>query len=338
MSATPYENLTPELILAAVESAGFTVSGSLFALNSFENRVYQIGLDDDQFIIAKFYRPGRWSDAAILEEHEFMLELAEREIPVIPPLPLTNGSTLATYADYRFALFTRQGGRSLELSNLEHLEWMGRAIGRIHAVGQTRRFQHRLTLNVETYGEKPYAFLRDNGFVPESLRHNYYAILEHNLLLIRQCYQKVGEVNLIRVHGDCHIGNVLVTPEGLKLVDFDDCLQAPAIQDLWMLLTGETEAIIEQQLQAILTGYQEFMDFDYRELRLIEALRTLRMIHYSGWLAKRWEDPAFPRNFPWFNTPRYWEDQLQQLREQAFVLEALLNKDDDLPDEENEEC
>ena len=276
MSATPYDNLTPELILSAIESVGFAASGSLFALNSFENRVYQIGLEDGQFIIAKFYRPKRWSDAAILEEHEFMLELAAREIPVIPPLLLNNDSTLAKYADYRFALFKRQGGRSLELSNLEHLEWMGRAIGRIHAVGKTRRFQHRLTLSVETYGEKPYAFLRENGFIPEVLRHNYGSILERNLQLIKTCYQKAGDVQFLRVHGDCHIGNVLVTAEGLKLVDFDDCLQAPAIQDLWMLLTGETETIIEQQLQAILTGYQEFMDFDYRELKLIEALRTLR--------------------------------------------------------------
>lgn len=315
----PYENLDPDLILSAIESVGFACNGSLIALNSYENRVYQIGIEDADPIIAKFYRPNRWSDAAILEEHAFALELVEHEIPIVAPLQ-TDAGTLVTYNNYRFALFPRRGGRPLELDNLDHLEWMGRFLGRLHAVGATKKFEHRITLNVQTYGYQPYQFLLDNHFIPDTAKHNYCAVMDTILQSIEQIYQLVEPITLIRLHGDCHAGNVLWN-NGPLFVDLDDCLQGPAIQDLWMLTSGQD---IKEQLDRILDGYEEFFEFNYQELKLIEVMRTLRMIHYSGWLAKRWDDPAFPLNFPWFNTPRYWDEQLHVLREQATKLELIL--------------
>jgi Ser/Thr protein kinase RdoA (MazF antagonist) len=292
-------------------------------LNSFENRVYQVGIEDSPPLIAKFYRPNRWSDDAILEEHEFATELVTHEIPVVAPLASANGHTLHSYQDFRFALFPRKGGRALELDNLDHLEWMGRFIGRLHAVGATKPFKHRLTIDVQTYGRGPYQFLLENNFIPEEVKHNFCYTMEALLPKIDLCIREAGTLDVIRLHGDCHAGNVLWSDTGPHIVDLDDCLMGPAIQDIWMLLSGNPEQV-KIQLNRILDGYCEFYDYNPRELRLVEALRTLRMIHYSGWLARRWEDPAFPLNFPWFNTPRYWQDQLQHLNEQSELLDQVI--------------
>lgn len=322
--STPYELLSPDLILNSIESLGFHCTGSLLALNSYENRVYQIGIEDASPIIAKFYRPHRWTDASIIEEHQFSAELLEHDLPVIAPLQDAQGNTLHQHQGFRFALFPRKGGRSLELDNLDHLEWMGRFLGRMHAIGATRPFKHRIQLNLETYGHIPYQYLLQHNFVPEELRHNYSHVVEQLLQKIEVCFREVGQVDNLRIHGDCHAGNVLWSDSGPHIVDLDDCLTGPAIQDIWMLLSGSKEQV-KVQLNRILDGYCEFNDFNYRELHLVEALRTLRMIHYTGWLAKRWEDPAFPLNFPWFNTPRYWQDQLQHLNEQLVLLEAAID-------------
>lgn len=322
---TPYANLNPDLILSAIETTGVRCNGSLIALNSYENRVYQVGVEDSKPLIAKFYRPLRWSNEAILEEHQFALELIQHEIPIVAPLIL-NQQTLHLVEDFRFALFSREGGRTLELDNLAHLTWMGRFIGRLHAVGKSKPFKHRLQLSVDQYGYIPYQFLRDNQFIPANIEKNYALVMQDLLEKITQTFQKIGSTEYLRLHGDCHVGNIL-WQEGPKIVDLDDCLMGPAIQDLWMLISGDTDAEKRLQLDAILTGYEEFCDFDYRELKLIEALRTLRMIHYSGWLAKRWDDPAFPLTFPWFNTQAYWEEQIAHLRDQAMLLEEGLTND-----------
>ncbi len=324
---TPYETLDPNLILSAVESVGYQCSGFLSALNSYENRVYQIGIEESAPLIAKFYRPSRWSDAAILEEHQFAHELLQQEIPVIAPLINTNGESLHHYQGFRFALFPRVGGHALEVDNLEHLEWMGRLLGRLHAVSACRPFEHRITLDIQSYGYQPYQFLIDHHFVPEHIKTNYCRIAETALQKVHDCFQFVGATPIIRLHGDCHAGNILWNPNGPQLVDLDDCLMGPAIQDIWMLLSGNAHDV-NLQIRCILDGYHEFYDFNYRELKLIEALRTLRMIHYAGWLAKRWEDPAFPQNFPWFNTSRYWEDQLTHLHEQTCLMEQVIEDDD----------
>lgn len=315
---TPYANLDPSLILDAVEQLGFHCSGSLFALNSYENRVYQIGLEDGAPLIAKFYRPGRWSDEAILEEHQFSTELAAHEIPVVAPIKLD--TTLFSHQGFRFALFPRQGGRALELDNLEQLEWMGRFIGRLHAVGACQPFQHRMVLDVTTYGTQPNQFLLENNFIPPEIIQNYSDIVAYALEEIQRIFSQVEELRYIRLHGDCHTGNILWNQSGPQIVDLDDCLMGPAVQDIWMLLSGANPQEERIQLDCILNGYEEFYTFNYGELKLINALRTLRMLHYSAWLAKRWEDPAFPLNFPWFNTAKYWQEHLQNLREQIALL------------------
>jgi Ser/Thr protein kinase RdoA (MazF antagonist) len=323
---TPYANLDPSLILDAIESIGYRCSGSLLALNSYENRVYQVGIEDASPLVAKFYRPDRWSDEAILEEHQFAHELAAQEIPVIAPLIDKQNQTLHHFQGFRFALFPRQGGRSLELDNLDHLEWMGRFLGRLHAVGASRPFKHRLHLNMQSYGHEPYRFLLQHDFIPDHLKTNYCYAVDAVLQKTATLFEQTGPVKSIRLHGDCHAGNVLWSERGPHIVDLDDCLMGPAMQDIWMLLSGNKEQI-NLQLDTIMNGYNEFFDFNYREFHLIEALRSLRMIHYSAWLAKRWQDPAFPLNFPWFNTPRYWQEQLQHLNEQAFLLDEAINAD-----------
>jgi Ser/Thr protein kinase RdoA (MazF antagonist) len=353
----PYDALTPDLILDAVEQIGLRCDGRLLALNSFENRVYQVGIEDGPPLVAKFYRPDRWPRAAILEEHAFALELAEAELPVVAPLrdedvpgavsrpqdaPLRNeripvgppreagtagarqtpaqGGTLREHRGFAFALYPRQRGRAPELDDRDTLTWMGRFIGRIHAIGALRPFQHRPVLDVQTFGEEPAAFVLEQGFIPPDLRPAYETLVRQVLDQSRACFEEVGRLSHIRLHGDCHAGNVLWDDEGPHFVDLDDARHGPAAQDLWMLLSGEREAM-ELQLGAVLRGYREFYEFNPRELRLIEALRTLRLIHYSGWLAQRWEDPAFPVNFPWFNTQRYWQDQILSLREQASLMQ-----------------
>lgn len=317
-SNTPYANLTPDSILDAVESVGFRCSGSLLALNSYENRVYQIGIEDADPVIAKFYRPERWSHDAILEEHQFAAELLTHEIPVVAPLMIEN-KTLHQQDQFRFALFPRQGGRALELDSLEQLEWMGRFIGRLHATGACRPFRYRHALTIEYFGVIPSDFLIQNHFIPAHLKQAFYDTTQTLLDRIKTIFQQTGEIKQIRLHGDCHAGNVLWRDTGPHIVDLDDCMMGPAVQDIWMLLSGN-EMQTQVQLDRILRGYCEFHDFNYRELHLIEALRTLRMLHYSAWLAKRWEDPAFPLNFPWFNTMHYWQEQLNNLNEQIQVL------------------
>lgn len=315
----PFAELGPEQVLDAVEAAGFRCDGRFLALNSYENRVYQVGLEDAAPVVAKFYRAGRWSDAAIREEHAFTLQLAAAEIPVVAPLAI-DGETLLRHAGFRFAVFLRRGGRWPELDDPETREWLGRFLGRIHAVAATERFRHRPTLDRDSYGAEPSRYLLDAGLIPDHLIDAYRTLVQDLLARVDACYERAGAVGDIRLHGDCHPGNILWTDAGPHFVDLDDCRTGPAVQDLWMLLSGDRR---EQSLQLsdILAGYEEFHDFDRRQLHLIEALRTLRMIQYAGWLARRWSDPAFPRAFPWFGTSRYWEDHILALREQAALMD-----------------
>ena len=315
----PFAALTPECVLDALDSAGLFGDGRLLALNSYENRVYQVGMEEGAPVVAKFYRPERWSDAAILEEHAFVAELYEREIPVVPALTL-NGSTLHTFNGYRFAVFPRRGGRAPELDDPATLEWTGRFIARIHAVGALSSYQERPALDPDTFGQEPRGYLLANDFIPPELLAAYTSVVDQALDGVRHCYERAGQVPTLRLHGDCHAGNVLWTPDGPHFVDFDDSRSGPAIQDLWMLLSGE-RADMQRQMGDILAGYEEFADFDARQLHLVEALRTLRLIHYSAWLARRWDDPAFPAAFPWFNTQRYWQDRILELREQVALMD-----------------
>lgn len=317
---TPYATLSPDMILNAVESLGLLCSGTFAPLNSYENRVYQVGIEDGAPLIAKFYRPGRWSNASIIEEHQFALELASHEIPVIAPLEI-GGNTLHTFNEFRFALFPRKGGRALEVDNMTQLEQVGRFIARIHAVGSIRPFQHRISIDVNTYGRQPYQYLIENDFIPPEIKSNFCAVSEDALTAVENQLNNTHDIAKIRLHGDCHAGNILWQETTLHIVDLDDCLMGPAVQDLWMMLSGSAEDN-KVQLKHLLDGYYEFNDFDLRELHLVEALRTLRIMHYAGWLAKRWEDPAFPASFPWFNTPRYWENLLHNLREQVELMQV----------------
>ena len=314
-----YDDLTPEVVLDAVESTGPRCDGRLVALNSFENRVYQLWLDDGSSLVAKFYRPARWSDAAIREEHAFALELAAREIPVVAP-SASNGETLHEHRGFRFAVYPRKGGRTPELEDPETLRWLGRFIARIHAVGALERFAHRPALNIERFGRAPFRYVIDKGFVPDDLRATYVSVVEDVLERVERAYERAGPVRTLRLHGDCHSGNILWTGDGPHFVDLDDSCMGPAVQDIWMWLSGDREAM-QRQVAVVVEGYREFREFDPAELWLIEPLRTLRLIHYAGWLAQRWSDPAFPRNFPFFNTQRYWQDQILALREQAAVLD-----------------
>jgi Ser/Thr protein kinase RdoA (MazF antagonist) len=316
---TPYAGLTPDVVLDAVESTGRKCDGRMLALNSYENRVYQIWLDHASLIVAKFYRPQRWSDGQILEEHAFVQALAEREIPVVAPLILENKKTLNSFQDFRFTIYPKQGGRAPELEQANTLEWVGRFLGRIHAVGAIEDFRERPALNIETFGEEPRQYLLAGHFLPADLTDAWSSVVEQALIGVRQCYERAGEIKFIRLHGDCHAGNILWTDSGPHFVDFDDSRMGPAIQDLWMLLSGET-GDMTRQFTDVLIGYEDFCEFDRRELHLIEALRTLRLIHYSAWIARRWDDPAFPAAFPWFNTQRYWQDRILELREQISLM------------------
>ncbi|SFV01945.1 serine/threonine protein kinase [Pseudoduganella namucuonensis] len=315
----PYAALGPDCVLDALDSVGLRGDGRLLALNSYENRVYQVGIEDDKPLIAKFYRPERWSDAAILEEHRFVAELAEREIPVVPALAL-DGRTLHSYQGYRFSVFPRHGGRAPELGDPAVLEWTGRFIGRIHAVGKLETYRERPALDLDTFGREPRDYLLANGFIPPELKDAYGSVLAQALDGVQRCYDRAGAVATLRLHGDCHGGNVLWTDAGPHFVDFDDSRTGPAIQDLWMMLSGERGEMVGQMCD-ILAGYEDFCDFDPRELHLIEALRTLRLVHYSAWIARRWNDPAFPVAFPWFNTQRYWQDRVLELREQIALMD-----------------
>jgi len=319
----PYDGLTPDAVLDALESAGWRGDGRLLALNSYENRVYQVSLEsgnaDDSHVVAKFYRPERWSDPQILEEHAFAIELAELEIPVVAPYS-RSGITLHHHAGSRFAVFPRRGGRPPELEDDKVLEWIGRFLGRIHAVGATRDFRERPALDLDSYGVEPREWLLASGLIPAELVEAWTRATALALEGARRCYERAGKVTGIRLHGDCHGGNVLWTEAGPHFVDFDDCRTGPAVQDLWMLLSGDRESMA-RQLANVLAGYEDFSEFDPRELHLVEALRTLRLIHYSAWIARRWDDPAFPAAFPWFGTQRYWQDRILELREQIAAME-----------------
>jgi Ser/Thr protein kinase RdoA (MazF antagonist) len=315
---TPFSALTPDIILNMLDRVGLHGDGRLLALNSYENRVYQIGMADAPFVVAKFYRPNRWTNAAIHEEHKFVQELFDAEIPVVPPMAF-NDQTLIQAEGFRFAVFPKQGGRVPDVEGREKLEWIGRFIARIHAVGARKPFKERPTLDIAGFGDESRSYLLKNNFIPSNLTEAYRTVTEHALDQVRRCFTLAGKPKSLRLHGDCYPGNILWTDNGPHFVDFDDSRMGPAIQDLWMLLSGDrTEMAV--QLNHLLNGYRTFYDFDNRELHLIEALRTLRLIHYSAWIARRWDDPAFPMAFPWFDSPRYWQDKIIELREQIALM------------------
>jgi Ser/Thr protein kinase RdoA (MazF antagonist) len=314
----PYQHLTPDVIVAAVEGCGFECTGSILALGSYENRVYQIGIEGG-FVVAKFYRPGRWSNDAILEEHEFALELAGRDVPAVPPLVI-DGRTLHERNDYRFALYERRGGRWPELGSTDDRMVLGRFLGRLHAVGAVRRFETRATLSHEELGRASVEYLLASDWIPPQLAESYRSITTQLLEAIGACFAEVGGYRVLRIHGDCHRGNVLWTDRGPHFVDLDDCVNGPAVQDLWLFLSGSRDEM-SGQLGDLLEGYGQFFDFDFRELRLVEALRALRLMHYTAWIARRWSDPAFPRAFPWLGEARYWEQHVLALKEQRAAID-----------------
>ncbi len=315
----PYGGLNPDTILAAVESTGLWCDGRLLALNSYENRVYQVGIEDQVPVVVKFYRPERWSDDAILEEHAFSEELAAHEIPVVAPTRL-GGATLHHFDGFRLAVFPRRGGRLAELDQADNRLWMGRYLGRMHAVGAVSMFRHRPVFDVAQRGHGALETILQCGYLPSGLTETYVSVARDVLLRVEQAWQRGGDYQAIRLHGDCHVGNILWTEQGPHIVDLDDALSGPPLQDLWMLLSGDRHEM-QGQLLDILEGYEEFAEFDPAQLHLLEALRSLRMLYHSAWLARRWHDPAFPMAFPWFAESRYWEEQILALREQMALLD-----------------
>jgi Ser/Thr protein kinase RdoA (MazF antagonist) len=312
-SATPYAGLDPDTVLSAIESLGLDTDGRMQALNSFENRVYQIGIEDGAPLVAKFYRPGRWSDAAIAEEHAFAAELFQAELPVVAPLSI-DGETLHHFAHFRFALFPRQGGRAPEMESPDHLAWMGRLLARMHVVGARSAFVARGRIDLDTLLRAPARAVLASSLLPEALHERYRQRIAELEALLSERFASVGPLRNLRLHGDCHPGNVLWTDSGPHFVDLDDARSGPAVQDLWML------APTRFQLEALLEGYQEFREFDYAELQLIEPLRILRQVHHAGWIAERWGDPAFPLAFPFAGEARWWEQHLNDLQEAANTL------------------
>ncbi len=336
MCDTPYAGLTPDIVLDALDAVGLRGDGRLIQLNSYENRVFQVFLEDGRVVVTKFYRPGRWSEAQILEEHAFAVELAASEIPVAAPWPLAIdmasphadrvapiGTTLAQIdtplGDYRFSVSARLTGRAPELEDAGTLEWIGRFIGRIHAIGALKPFEFRQALNPKTFGTDNRDWLLGQNLIPPDAEPAWRQITLDALDAVAEAFDRHGPPRTLRLHGDCHLGNVLWAADGPHFVDLDDAVMGPATQDLWMLLSGD-RAAMTRQLAAVLDGYESFMDFDWRELRLIEPLRTLRMIHHSAWIARRWSDPAFPAAFPWFDSPKYWAEQVTRLGEQIRAM------------------
>ncbi len=333
----PFEVLTPDLVLDALETTGLRGDGRLMALSSYENRVYQVQLEDGSAVVAKFYRPGRWSEPQILEEHAFSHELMAAEVPAVGPLVL-GGTTLHHFGGFAFSVSPRRGGRPPELDDAEVLEWIGRFLARIHSVGAARPFQSRPALDVSTFGDDPRAWQLANERVPLDVQSAWARLSQQAIELVRghACLAGAGPgssgdrdaIRVLRLHGDCHPGNILWTPvdapasagPGPHFVDLDDARMGPAVQDLWMLLSGDRQQR-QRQLGALVDGYEQFRDFDRRELALIEPLRTLRLIHYSAWLARRWDDPIFPINFPWFGSSDYWQGQVQMLEEQIEAMQ-----------------
>ncbi len=334
---TPYAGLDPDAVLDALDAVGLRGDGRLIQLNSYENRVFQVFLEDGRVVVAKFYRPGRWSDAQILEEHAFATELAAHEVPLAAPWPLTRdeqslhaarlsliATTLASFdsagGPYRFAVTERKAGRAPEVEDPQVLEWIGRFIGRLHVVGAAGRFEHRLTLSPASLGTEPRDWLLANDVPPPDALPAWRSMVDAALQRVQAAFADAAPLATLRLHGDCHLGNILWTGAGPHFVDLDDALTGPAVQDLWMLLSGD-RAERQKQLGAVLDGYEQFRDFDRRELALIEPLRTLRMIHHSAWIARRWKDPAFPIAFPWFESPAYWTEQATRLRDQIEAMD-----------------
>jgi Ser/Thr protein kinase RdoA (MazF antagonist) len=332
-SKTPhaYEPLTPDVVLDALASVGLLGDGRLMALSSYENRVYQVHLESvagsdesaGDTVVVKFYRPDRWSDAQIIEEHGFAAELMAAEIPVVGPLRL-QGQTLNHFGGFGFSVSPSRGGRRPELDSTEVLEWIGRFLARIHTVGAAASFSQRPSLDLQTFGYASKALLIEGGYLPLDMQSRWCKAFDEAMQAAQSVFGSVSHVRLLRLHGDCHPGNILWTPEGMAgagphFVDLDDARTGPAVQDLWMLMSGD-RAQCTRQLGALVDGYEEFREFDRSELALIEPLRTLRLVHYSAWLAQRWQDPIFPINFPWFGSSDYWKGQVNMLEEQ---LEAM---------------
>lgn len=315
MANFTFSELSPDLILDAIESLGIRVDSGLLALNSYENRVYQFITESRQRLVVKFYRPNRWTQAQLLEEHAFALELAKHEVPLAAPL-LIDGESLHGFRGYQFALYPSVGGRQFEVDNLEQLEWMGRFIGRIHQIAQHKPFIHRPAFSAEAYLQQPSQSLQNSRLIPAHLHDAFFTILD---MVVNQATQLYTPTNTIRLHGDCHPGNIL-WHEGPTFVDLDDCRTGPAIQDLWMMLSGDHHNR-QLQVETLIEAYEEFCEFDLTELALIEPLRAMRMVHYMAWLDKRWDDPAFPRAFSWFASDKYWENQILALKEQYAALQ-----------------
>ncbi len=314
----PYDGLTPDQVVHCVEAIGYRCDLRLIALNSYENRVYQVGIEDETPVIVKFYRDARWSDEQILEEHGFAQELVEHGLSVVAPTPI-DGQTLHTVDGYRLSVFPRRGGHPPELDNFDHLLMLGRTLGRIHRVGGSRPFEYRHELSIDRMATQSRAFLLEH-FVPADLREAYETLTRDCEASARELLSNLEPNDLQRLHGDCHVGNILWRDDTPHFVDLDDCLMGPAIQDLWMFLNGDRPQR-ELQLAELIAGYEEFNDFDPRQLRWIEALRTLRIMHHAAWLGRRWDDPAFPRAFPWFGQGRFWSDHILQLREQLSAMQ-----------------
>ena len=334
----PFETLTPDVVLDALDSVGLRGDGRLTALSSYENRVYQVQLEDGGAVVAKFYRPGRWSDAQIQEEHDFAAELMAAEVPAVGPLRLAE-ATLHHFGGFAFSVSPRRGGRTPELDDGEVLEWIGRFLARIHTVGATRPFASRPRLDVDSFGREPMQWLLEHDKVPLDVQSRWTRVCTNAIEIVatnavlampidRTDSNASDDIRILRLHGDCHPGNILWTPvdaapaagPGPHFVDLDDARMGPAVQDLWMLLSGE-RAQRTRQLGALVDGYEQFRAFDRRELALIEPLRTLRLIHYSAWLARRWDDPTFPVNFPWFGSSDYWHGQVQMLEDQIEAMQ-----------------
>ena len=350
----PFETLTPDVVMDALDATGLRLDGRLMALSSYENRVYMAHLEQDradgtpgaygEAVVVKFYRPQRWTDAQILEEHSFAQELQAFEVPLAAPIVL-NGQTLHHHAGFSYSVSPRMGGRRPELDDFDTLEWIGRFLARIHTVGAAKPFATRPALNVDTFATEPHDWLLAHHMIPLDVQSEWEKVYTDAMQLIAACAhstlasgikatQKAGEVKpiaVLRLHGDCHPGNILWTPSDLPasntsagphFVDLDDARTGPAVQDFWMLLDGDRRQRT-QQLSALLDGYEQFRPFDRRELALIEPLRTLRLIHYSAWLARRWDDPAFPIAFPDFGTRDYWQGQVALLREQVEQMQEV---------------
>ncbi len=315
----PFSSLEPNFILQAIESSGYACDGRVLTLNSYENRVYQVGIEDGDPLIAKFYRPNRWTTEQIQEEHDFCFELADAELPVVAPLRNADGETIFNFGEFRLSLFPRKGGRAPELDNQDNLYVLGRFLGRMHLIGASEPFKFRPSIDSKTYGHDSVTYISEY-FIPAELKQAYQSLTKDLLQRIDSIIAEMDSVRVIRVHGDCHIGNMLWRDDAPHFIDFDDCRMAPAVQDIWMLLSGSRDEQ-RSQLIDILDGYNEFGEFNPNELSLIAVLRTLRMLHFSAWLARRWDDPAFPHGFPWFNTSQYWESHVLNLREQLFELQ-----------------